>query len=134
MKNDAVVQQWITELLSRIVGGVDKATDFMASELPLFVAEFLKFATIYHWSIVFMSGVLLIGIGCVIYRIVRWDIWGTHSYNFPTGIPSVMVGIGGTLIASSIFIGLFLEHLTKAIMVTWAPRLYLIKEFLGWIK
>lgn len=124
------LQAWLVATLERLTTVTGQVYDFAAGELPLFVKEFLLFHIVWSW---FMTSVGLIGLLTIIFTVGKlkrmaiannWD-----AVDLITGLYICYVGILG-----GISLLIFMVNLYWALMVTFAPRVYLVHEFIKFFK
>lgn len=124
------VQTWLINTLEKMTTAAEKAADFAADELPLFVQEFVLYHIVYNWFIVGVS-LLIIG-ACIWIDLYLWKIC-RKAGGYDWEVPAVV----GTLGISLVFIPtvfIFCSYIGTALMVTFAPRVFLLTEFIKFFK
>ena len=123
-------EQALAEMLDKINNGIDSASSFTLEQLPDVLNQLLFFKTVYHG--------LLTVVGCVIMIACIWlFVWSLiehknkkpwtkeHSFDLASGqYVGVVCGSG---IGSLFSIMIFSVNLYYLLMVTLAPKIYLIE-------
>ena len=129
MADDAKKQ--LETAMAEMVEGLHKAGDFVIEQAPLLIQEFLTFAKYNHW--VWVGVGALLAVGCPLlarygYRVYQRSDGGSdpEAFGFCTMI--------GSSIASVVGLAILGFNLYWAIMVTVAPRVYLLYEMKGLLK
>lgn len=120
------VQAWLMVQLEKLSVATDKAAEFAAGELPLFVQEFLTWYLV--WNITVISICILIIVGTIYggVIIVEHMVTKTRDGEYRGLYIMLLINIVPVLVA--------LESLKIALMVTFAPRVFLLTEFIKFFK
>ena len=112
---------WLNKLLKQITSTVHQAGQFLEAELPLFVKEYLLFTTAWYTLAVIALTIIMIAI-------ISWIIYAEKHTN-EQGLPS-LIGIM-VLIVPTICLA---NSIHSLMLVTFVPRVFLVKEFVGFFK
>ena len=125
------LQSAITSLISGVLSSADKAGDFLAGELPVYLAQLITWYGVYNF-ILFIVGLVLLTIAVIADYKVGRCMWGiTNDERFWIGY--VMVGC---LVRGGVYVSLL-----NIINLTWlkiwiAPKVWLLEYMatLGGVK
>lgn len=117
------LQRKLIEYLSKIEGGIERAVDFSAEQVPLVIQELIQWTIVEHtiyaatWGCLAMFFVMLLGL-CIIRR----EKWDPEDPTFPVlfiGIPSFVCA---TLTGAQVVI-----NGSVALKAYLAPRLFVLE-------
>ena len=124
--NERVLETWLFAHLEKLSETTGKAVDFAQGELPLFIQEFLTFYTIWYWllAIVCLSIFLSVTYGAF--------YWAKRLHDASAGLSWLIAGV--VMILNSIPLAVGIDALKYAMMVTFAPRVFLLTELVKLLK
>lgn len=116
------VQGYLAEILRRGISGLDAAGSFLSAELPLFIKEFLLFHMVWNWAIVmFTLAVIIVWLAFIPVarrnQVEGWMVWAI------AGCMPIICAVS-----------FFFAHLQQAVLVTFAPRYFLMLELAKLLK
>jgi hypothetical protein len=120
--------------LERTLEGIEKGVEYASEEIPIVLEQYVMYEAITSWIYV-IFGVLLIVVFST-YLNKTWKnknswFYEKSTYNEPDKFAGTMfTGLGGALTLGC-SLGLILKNIGTAIMATWFPKLFLVKEFIN---
>ena len=146
-------EETLTPYVEKILSGIEKGVEFAQDEIPIVVKQYLMYEAVYSWSLV-LIGLILLFVLPIIFRKstvideiteeldeqLRYD----EKYKKLTNNKYLRVrnsDLSGAevlyyvLPGFSIFVGLmvFFWNIWTAVLITFFPKLFLVKEFLNHI-
>lgn len=121
---NAEVQKAVAEFLNLLINGLKQGVELGKQEIPLIAQEFITFSLIYQWFIIlFACGLFVFGLVVFIKNAKHLS---EHNHKFIY----VLMSIPCFVIGASVFIA----NISKTLLVTFAPKIFLIKELASLFK
>ena len=128
------MEEQIKQLVEKSIALIDKTGQFIESELPLVVQEFLTYKSIEHLAGSFLFLVPLIVL-YIWYRLMpdegEKDSWNIKIFSKFVDEPHALVYIIVSFLFSLTFLFFSVLNFLKFLKITIAPRVYLIDYFLN---
>lgn len=114
--------------LEKTLTGLEKGAEYAVEEIPIILQQYVMYEAVISWFLS-ITGLLFILIPIIfIARTFReksnFD-WNEESHAMPTIIISIFLFIAGMI--------MFCCNIETAILATWFPKLFIVKEFLNYM-
>lgn len=124
------LQGKLVEILTSIQAAAGKAGDIAAAQLPEIAQQYVAFARAYHTLWVVLMAGALVGIGIATLRAHRLASRPEGAFGgMPPGLAFMFGGIAAVLPFT-----IFMDSMKPALMVWFAPKVWLLKEIATLLK
>jgi hypothetical protein len=132
------IQTWLINSLEKMTTAAEKAADFATDELPLFVQEYILFHMVLYWTLISLGLIGILQWFIFWPKIMAWERAGarpeTHSSYGKRGTSEGFIPTLYCLL-TIVPVGLLISiNIKSALMVTFAPRVFLLTEFIKFFK
>lgn len=122
------LQTKLVEILSSIQSATGKASDFAMEQLPEIAQSYVLYGRVSLTFYLVFGLSILGGLTLLAHRIEREG--KKADKDFPSGLPYFTLGGTGALLGG----GMFLANLSSAMLVWFAPKVWLLKEIASLVK
>jgi hypothetical protein len=124
------LQGKLVEILTSIQTAAGKASDFAMAELPDIAQSYIAYGRAAYTAAIVLAVVVLVA---AVFAARLWAIEGAKSWS-DRNEPKFMVGLFGTV--GGVMLGLMVlaMNASSALLVWFAPKVWLLKEIAGMLK